>query len=83
MPIACRSCVAYSLCQQIICSAFATVTTIIPTIRLTFEMGATGVMVARVLVYAVFVCGPFYIDAWALIRRPSATTVTFFKNQRS
>lgn len=68
-PIACLLASAAHLRAQIIYSAFSTVSNIVLSVYLVQRWGVEGVIAATVISYALFVCGPVYIDAERLLRR--------------
>ncbi len=68
-PIACLLAAAAHLKRQIIYSSVATALNIVLTVTLVQTWGVDGVIAATVISYAVFICGPCYLDAVSLIRK--------------
>jgi O-antigen/teichoic acid export membrane protein len=68
-PIACLLASAAHLRAQIIYSGLSTVSNLVLSIYLVQRWGVEGVIAATVISYAVFVCGPVYIDAQRLLGR--------------
>lgn len=68
-PIACLLAAASHLRAQIVYSALATLCNIGLSIFLVRRWGVEGAIAATVMAYAVFVCGPVYVDSRLLLQR--------------
>ena len=68
-PIACLLASAAQLRAQIVYGAFSTVSNVVLSIYLVQRWGVEGVIAATVISYAIFVCGPTYIDSQHLLGR--------------
>lgn len=68
-PIACLLAAASHLKHQIIYSAMAASLNIVLTITLVQRWGVHGVIASTVISYALFICGPTYIDVSLLLRK--------------
>ncbi len=68
-PVACLLAAASHLKGQLIYSGLATVSNLALSVFLVQRWGVDGVIAATVLSYAVFVCGPVYLDAEVLLRK--------------
>jgi O-antigen/teichoic acid export membrane protein len=68
-PIACLLASAAHLRAQIVYGALSTASNIVLSIYLVQRWGVEGVIAATVIAYAIFVCGPTYVDSQRLLGR--------------